>query len=89
MLKFRIMVSERYATPRHVVKSADLAKKRLTFFLVYVIVIGRMEEHRSFFYAQNSILSWKRVLQHNNEILSGGGSRAHKNYTGMYRMQTT
>ena len=25
----------------------------------------------------------------NNENLSGGGSRAHKNYTGMYGMQTT
>ncbi len=23
------------------------------------------------------------------KILSGGGSRAHKNYTGMYGMQTT
>lgn len=29
------------------------SKKRLTFFCPYGIVIGRMEELRSFFYAQN------------------------------------
>ena len=46
-----------------------------------------MEEHRSFFYAQkyDSKAGEKGRLTKN---LNGGGSRAHKDYTGMYRMQT-
>lgn len=58
-------------------------KKRLTDPASYVIVIGRMEELRSFFYAQNCLRQRKRLI-HNNENLSGGGSRAHKDHTGMY-----
>jgi len=34
-------------------KIAGISKKRLTNPVLYVIVIGRMEELRSFFYAQN------------------------------------
>lgn len=42
-------------------------KKRLTNPNSYVIVIGRMEELRSFFYAQNCLRQNKR-LKHNNKI---------------------
>jgi hypothetical protein len=69
-------MSERY-------NLTGFSKKRLTNPALYVIVIGRMEELRSFFYAQKC-LQRKKGLKHNNENLSGGGSRAHKNHTGMY-----
>ena len=61
-------------------------KNHLTAALNCDMIVGRMEENRSFFYAQNSIALRKEraALQRN---LNGGGSRAHKDYTGMYRMQ--
>ena len=46
-----------------------------------------MEELRSFFYAQNFTCPKRKDPQTMN-FESGGGSRAHKNYTGMYGMQT-
>jgi len=46
-----------------------------------------MEEHRSFFYAQNSIAKAEREDRLTTKKLNGGGSRAHKDYTGMHRMQ--
>jgi len=60
----------------------------LTFPSIYDIVIERMEELRSFFYAQNFTCPKRKDPQTMN-FESGGGSRAHKNYTGMYGMQTT
>ncbi len=72
----RVIMSER-------LNFTGFCKKRLTNPAPYVIVIGRMEELRSFFYAQN-YLQQRRGLKHNNENLSGGGSRAHKDHTGMY-----
>ena len=50
-------------------------------------MVGRMEEHRSFFYAQNSIAKAEREDRLTTKKLNGGGSRAHKDYTGMHRMQ--
>ena len=50
-----------------------------------------MEELRSFFYAQNqgrNLDKCSKIKAVTNNNLSGGGSRAHKDYTGMYRMQT-
>ena len=64
----------------------------LTRRFFYDIVDGRMEELRSFFYAQNqgrNLDKCSKIKAVTNNNLSGGGSRAHKNYTGMYRMQTT
>ena len=37
-----------------------------------------------FFLCSKMITADKKRLKHNNENLSGGGSRAHKNHTGMY-----
>lgn len=45
-------------------------KKILTLYIKYDIVDGRMEELRSFFYAQ------KTKTKDDNDYLSGGGSRA-------------
>ena len=63
----------------------EIRKKTLTNRTIYDIVDGRMEEPRSFFYAQIPTgAGEKRDLNIKN--LSGGGSRAYKNYTGMHRM---
>ena len=61
----------------------------MTFSTMCDIVMERMEDIGLFFMLK--FLSWykKGPTKHNSEILSGGGSRAHKNYTGMYGMQTT
>ena len=51
-------------------------------------MVGRMEEHRSFFYfyyIDSKKYEGEAAL---HKELNGGGSRAHKDYTGMYRMQT-
>ena len=40
------------------------------------------------FAAAQQIPEYKEWPNNNNENLSGGGSRAHKDHTGMYRMQT-
>ena len=62
-------------------------KKRLTHPLFCGIVDGRMEEHRSFFCAQKSGLTGKAGKRPQINTKNGGGSRAHKNYTGMYGVQ--
>ena len=54
----------------------------LTRRFFYDIVDGRMEEPGLFFMLKKAEKSLK------NLNLCGGGSRAHKNHTGMYRMQT-
>ena len=46
-----------------------------------------MEELRSFFYAQNqgrNLDKCSKIKAVTNNNLSGGGSRAHKNHTGIY-----
>ncbi len=45
-----------------------------------------MEEDRSFFYAQISALGEEKTVKATTKFENGGGSRAHKDYTGMYRM---
>lgn len=57
----------------------------LTRRFFYDIVDGRMEEHRSFFLC--SIFDSRQGKRPPYKELNGGGSRAHKDYTGMYRMQ--
>ena len=58
----------------------------MTLYVQYATMSGRMEDIGLFFMPKidSKALREKTALQTMN--LNGGGSRAHKDYTGMYRM---
>ena len=66
-------------------ENSYFSRKCLTRRNSYVTMFGRMEDIGLFFMLKNQISGWRVERSHTKK--NGGGSCAHENNTGMYRMQ--